>query len=253
MGKTAPLAIFTDDVSDSDEGQSNRAYAEFVYGCKNASCLVLVKSHEDLAIKLRQFDQIDRLVLLLHGVIGSIAIKTTGNGHEFMGIEKFVPLLQGAKTVVKEGIYFEGCNVAESPGKMLLLMDALRAPKATGYSVYHFWGPAQLVTVRKGDSAAALAAKLETKKAYLLPNQPSAEELVKRPGQKIVWGEWFSHDIGDIRFPEMETERRIRLPRNRLVSKTYTAEQSKTAGLEIARSFDMLLVTVTLGSTAGAK
>jgi hypothetical protein len=246
LGKQAPLLIVTDELAD----EGNLALARFLFGCSAPSCLVEVSSPKAMADKLRSYDEIGTLAFLLHGVMGTMLVR--GAGVE-LGV--FAKMLAGAKTTVTRAIAIESCNVGESPEDMVALMAALRAPEVSGYAAYHYWGPA--MTVPEGMAADAVDRKLTPEqKQYLLPNQSTAV-LVKQPGRKVLWGEWFSHDIGEARFPVSETMRRTQRARSSLSDYLLTPERAKGSHPELlefqARVVYRVVVRGQVAPTTGKK
>ena len=190
MSNHADILYVTDKLQHAE-----KALGEYLYACKNASCLRKVKNESDLIKLLRSFTSVRRLVILLHSAPGAIMLD--GN---YLDLEKLAAKLKGTPLRVTEEIVFDGCNIGTRGPAVIEFMRALRAPKAIGYSVYHAYAFITIPITK--ENVGVESQKIEEHpqyaavRKYLLPGQINPKEIVKKPGTYMLYYEFFTRDPG---------------------------------------------------------
>jgi hypothetical protein len=249
MGKQVQTLVVAD-----EESKSNRAMARLVHAFPDGQTFLIPNNADDLARKLRDFAAIGNLVFELHGIPGSMATKGG-----FVSVDDLARLLKDTKLKVSDAIIYEGCSIATFPSMIVSLMNTLNAPKTIGYDVYHAWGGGKggegiPIKVEKGLSVSELDNKLKDIKPYLLPGQPDAATMVKNPKTYTLYVEWFTRDIGGTVFPRSDSERRLAIPRGKLVPTSFASDRlsSTSQGDLDVPAGDMHIVTITRSSPTPA-
>jgi hypothetical protein len=241
MAKDADIVTITDSVCGSGKRSTCSmtdvaAIARLLYGAPPSSIRV-VKSEADLVRVVREYSSIRRLIFVLEGSEGQIAVN-----HSYRALSVFAEAFQSQGPKVEE-IFFDNCNVVKGGSEVALLMKALRARRATGYASFHSWGPVKIVT-KKNDTAEGVDNELKKKlpgwdllRDYVIPGQPSFSEMAAHPGEKLLYLEFFMRDpsFGMLRFENMRSPSQLHnvLPRSRLVPKTYKISAAQTAEREL--------------------
>jgi len=240
MAKTTELLTITDSVCGTRAGasctQSDVAQiARLLYGAA-ASSIRVAKNQDDLVRILQEYSTIRRLVFMLEGSEGQIAVN-----HHYRALSWHADALQKNAPTVQE-IIFDNCNVIKMGSEVVTFMKALRASRATGASSFHIWSKVS-VTPRARGTAADLEAGLkqtiplwETIRDYLVPGQPTLQEMAGRPGIQTLYFEFFSRD--PLAITRLEAIRSVSQlhgvsSRAKLTAKTYNVTAAQVAEGEL--------------------
>ena len=198
---------------------------EYLYACKNASCLRPIRNVRELKALLKQQTSVKRLVFLLHSAPGAIILDG-----QYLDLDRLASDLKGTPFRVTEEIVFDGCNVGTQGPAVVAFMQVLKAPKAVGYSAYHAYAHVEIKIPEGGVEPSALErmAPLPLIREYLLPGQPSLKEIAKREGTRRLYYEFFTRDSdpGPI---IAERDKHSKKPRSELVERVFTPETAKEA------------------------
>jgi hypothetical protein len=241
MGKDADIVTITDSVCGSGKRSTCSmadvaAIARLLYGAQPSS-IRIVKNEADLIRVIREYSSIRRLVFVLEGAEGQIAVN-----HFYRALSVYAEAFETQGPRVQE-IVFDNCNVVKGASEVVLLMKSLRARRATGYASFHSWGPLKIVT-KKNDTGDDVESELKKKlpgwdllRDYVIPGQPSFSEMAARPGEKLLYLEFFMRDpsFGMLRFESIRSTSQLHnvLPRSKLVPKTYKVTAAPTAEKEL--------------------
>jgi hypothetical protein len=241
MARDADIVTITDSVCGSGRRSTCSmadvaSIARLLYGAQPSS-IRAVKSETDLVRVVREYSSIRRLVFVLEGSEGQIAVN-----HSYRALSVFAEAFEGQGPRVQE-LVFDNCNVIKSASEVTQLMKALHARRATGYASFHSWGPVKIVT-EKNDTADAVENELKKKlpgwdllRDYMIPGQPSFSAMAATPGEKSIYLEFFMRDpsFGMLRFENIRTSSQLHnvVPRSKLVPKTYNVSAAQAAEREL--------------------
>lgn len=183
---------------------------------------------------LRRYAHIETLVLLAHGTPGSLGI-----GHRFKGLVDVATWLVTPMPVVGE-VQFEACNVGAGPDGMIAFGRALSARRVMGYNHFLLSAPITVVAP-KGVDVPKLQEKLEPYQRWMVPNQPTAAELARRPGTHVLTAEWFRDTLDEEELPKDLTRARARdlertfKPRATMVDRRLTVAEATALAVDDLR------------------
>jgi hypothetical protein len=240
MSKTIDLLTITDSVCGVRSGASCSQgdvaqIARLLYGA-SASSIRVAKSQDDLVHILQEYTSIRRLVFMLEGSEGQIAVN-----HFYRALSWHADALQKRAPTVQE-IVFDNCNVIKSASEVVTFMKALHASRARGASSFHIWAKVGVATKPDGtteDLEAALRKNFplwDNLRDYLIPGQPTLQQLASGPGLRTIYLEFFSRD--PLAITRLENLRSISQlhgvsTRSKLTSKTYNVTAAKAAEGEL--------------------
>lgn len=210
--------------------------ARLLYGAGAASIRV-AKSQDDLLRILREHSSIRRLVFMLEGSEGQIAVN-----HFYRALSWHAEELQRGSAPTVQEIVFDNCNVIKAPSEVVAFMKALHASRATGVSSFHIWSKVTVNRAARGTEAdleSALRRALplwDSLRDYLVPGQPALSQLAGRAGTQTFYFEFFSRDPQAI--TRLEALRSVSQlhgvsSRAKLTSKTYTVATAQVAEGEL--------------------
>ena len=241
MAKDADIVTITDSVCGSGKRSTCSmadvaSIARLLYGAPPSS-IRTVKSEADLVRVVREYSSIRRLIFVLEGSEGQIAVN-----HSYRALSVFAEAFESQGPTVQE-IVFDNCNVIKSASEVTGLMKALRTRRATGYASFHSWGPVKIVT-KKNDTAEEVENQFkrvmpgwDLLRDYVIPGQPSFSQMAASPGEKSLYLEFFMRDpsFGMLRFESLRSPSQLHnvLPRSKLVPKTYRVSAAQTAEREL--------------------
>ena len=185
MGKDIDLLTITDSVcgprSKAGCSQTDVAQiARLLYGAAPSSIRV-AKNQDDLVRILQEYSSIGRLVFMLEGSEGQIAVN-----HYSRALSVYAEALQKVAPRIGE-IVFDNCNVIKGGSEVVAFMKAVHASRATGASSFHLWAGVSVVTKPRGtadDIENALKQKLpawDLLRDYLIPGQPTFQQMASSP------------------------------------------------------------------------
>ncbi len=221
MGRTAQVVIVAGTRTESD-----LAMARLRYGVTGDGNYMVPKNATDFTNLIRGYESVGKLVFELHGIPGNIEFSDSS----FTSIDKITDALKGTKLQVTDGIYYEGCSIAEVPKAIISLMLLLKAPKTVGYDAFHFWGGGEHgqgieVKVERGMKEDDVKKQIKLISAYLMAGQPTAAAIARSPATYRLTAEWFSKSIGDNKFPMTESAQRTEIPYSKLVPLNLSADK----------------------------
>jgi len=201
-----------------------------------ASSIRVVKSQDDLVHVLQEYASIRKLVFMLEGSEGQIAVN-----HHYRALSWHADALQKSGPTVQE-IVFDNCNVIKMGSEVVTFMKALHASRATGASSFHIWSRIGVTPNTKGTAAeleAALRKALplwDSLRDYLVPGQPDVQQLSGRPGTQTLYFEFFSRD--PLAVARLEAIRSVSQlhgvsSRAKLIRKTYDVSAANSAEAEL--------------------
>jgi len=103
--KTASILVIA-----VDDGVTAEEYTRRLFRCDAKQCLVRVKSWPDLAVRLREYDQIATLIMFMHGIPAGLGIHG-----DFRSLRRVAKRFMGSTTRVTKELPLEACSVAEKP------------------------------------------------------------------------------------------------------------------------------------------
>lgn len=236
MSKIADVLTITDSVCGPKSGAScsmnDVAQIAFLLYGAGASSIRVAKSQDDLVKILQEYSSIRKLVFMLEGSEGQIAVN-----HHYRALSWHAAALQKSAPTVQE-IAFDNCNVIKMASEVATFMKALHAARATGASSFHIWSRISVTSNAKGtpaDLEAALKKALplwDALREYLVPGQPTVQQLAGRPGTQTLYFEFFSRD--PLAITRLEALRSISQlhgvsSRAKLIAKTYSVSAASSA------------------------
>lgn len=240
MPKDVDLLTITDSLC----GQGSRggctqtdvaAIARLLYGAP-ASSIRVAKSQNDLVRILQEYSSIRRLVIMLEGSEGQIAVD-----HYSRALSVYADALQARGPRVQE-IVFDNCNVIKSASEVIAFMNALHASKATGAASFHIWNKVTIPIGRNElpeEVENAMRRRVpgwDLLRDYVIGGQPTISQMAAQGGTQTLFFEFFSRD--PLAITRLEYIRSISqlhgvAPRSKLVSKTYSVTAARTAEAEL--------------------
>jgi hypothetical protein len=164
--------------------------------------IALVESWKELVAKLKEYDSIDHLVLMFHGMPGDLRVGRTQQGLTTNATE----LWKDQAPRVRE-IDLEGCSVAKDPEALVAFGKIFNASRVTGWN--HWWilfksddfpVPPRMSASEKEK----LQRKLDGFRQYFVKSPPTAEELAAKPGKHFLVLVWFRKYMSTDKPPEPE-------------------------------------------------
>ena len=240
MPKDVDLLAITDSVC----GQGSRggcsqtdvaAIARLLYGA-TASSIRVAKSQNDLVQILQEYSSIRRLVFMLEGSEGQIAVD-----HYYRALSVYADALATRGPRVQE-IVFDNCNVIKSSSEVIAFMKAVHASKATGAASFHIWNKVA-IPVTRNESPDQIENAIRRKvpgwdllRDYVIDGQPTISQMASQGGMQTLFFEFFSRDpLAITRLENVRTLSQLHgvAPRSKLVSKTYAITAAKAADAEL--------------------
>jgi len=168
----ADVLTITDSVCGPKSGASctmnDVAQIAFLLYGAGASSIRVAKSQDDLVHILQEYSAIRKLVFMLEGSEGQIAVD-----HHYRALSWHAEALQKSAPAVQE-IAFDNCNVIKMGSEVVTFMKAVHASRATGVSSFHIWSRISVTTNAKG-TAADLAARPPGGPAGSAPTRPAVQ------------------------------------------------------------------------------
>jgi len=223
-------------------GSNKTADIEAIKAIYGAGAVIRpVRSADGLLAAIKSYTTIRRLVIGTHGSEGDVVIAGVHTS-----IRKLASSIRTSALPprVTEAVVFDGCNIAGESESLLEFMDAVRAPLLQAFATSRLWWWDEYVIPRgTHDKALAdLKRRYDFLKEYLVANQPSWDELVRRGGARL-WYEGFSRTLRDR--PRNDDEKRAVVPRSKLEIVRVTANDVGTLGSRTGRpGGPMILVEI---------
>jgi len=183
-----------------------------IYG--SGATVRVVNSASDLVGVVNSYSSIRRLVIGTHGSEGDVVIRGVHTS-----IRTLAHAIASARNhaTVRDGVTFDGCNVAGQAESLAVFMDAVSAPKVDGFAASRLWwyDDYLIPAVVDDKTLGPLKKRYLFNAPYLVAGQPSFETVAKTRGRVRVWYEGFSRTSRER--PTSESDTRMVQPRSALL------------------------------------
>ena len=187
----APVAVDTLILVGSNKATDIEAL-KAIYG--SGATVRAVRSADEIVGTLKSYSTIKRLVIGTHGSEGDVIIAGV-----HISIARLAASIRASQVRprVTDAVVFDGCNVAGESDSLLQFMEAVGAPSLHAFASSRLWWSDEYVIPKGADnrSLADLKRRYDFLADYLVGNQPTWEELVRR-GRARVWYGGQPHDAG---------------------------------------------------------